>query len=130
RGHLTPATAAQASALAFTAREGSNSELFMATISSDWRTRRPLLTAVNRLTVNTIDEFSPSLSANGEIMAFGSGYGIELMSANGQDRRVLVPADESLIDFAPSLSPDGRQVAFVSNRSGAMEIWLARTSTG
>jgi len=129
RGHLAPATAAQARTLAFASREGSNYELFTASISSDWRTRRPLLAAVNRLTINTIDELSPSLSADGKLMAFGSGHGIELMFANGQGRRVLVPADEALIDLAPSLSPDGRQVAFISNRSGAMEIWLADTTT-
>ncbi len=131
RGHLSPAIALQSRTLAFAAREGSNSELFTATISSDWRTRRPLLTAVNRLTVDTIDEFAPSLSANGGMMAFASGDGIEVMLTSGQGRRVLVPPPASpLVDFAPALSPDGRQVAFISNRNGAREIWLANTSTG
>lgn len=131
RGHLTPATAAQARTLAFAAREGSSSELFTAAISSDWRTRRPMLTAVNRLTVNAIDEFMPSLSADGGLMAFASGDGIELMFTSGQGRHVVVPSPANpLLDFAPSLSPDGRQVAFISNRSGAREIWLAHTSTG
>lgn len=131
RGHFTPATAAQAQTVAFAAREGSNSELFTATISSDWRTRRPLLTAVNRLTVNAIDEFMPTLSADGGLMAFASGDGIELMFTNGQGRHVLVaPPASPLVDFAPAISPDGRHVAFISNRSGAREIWLANTATG
>jgi dipeptidyl aminopeptidase/acylaminoacyl peptidase len=34
------------------------------------------------------------------------------------------------IDMNPSLSPDGRRVAFASNRSGSMEIWLADLDGG
>ncbi len=29
--------------------------------------------------------------------------------------------------FAPSLSPDGRQMAFISNRSGVPQVWVAST---
>jgi Tol biopolymer transport system component len=35
------------------------------------------------------------------------------------------PASSSSIDSAPRFSPDGRRVVFVSNRSGAYEIWVA-----
>ena len=130
RGHLSPATAANARVLAFSAREGNNYELFTAAISSDWRTRRPLLAAVNRLTVDTVDEWTPSLSADGKIMAFASGDGLELMLTNGQGRRVVVPSPSNpVFDLSPAISPDGRQIAFISNRSGAREIWLANTTT-
>jgi len=130
RGHITPAVSSQAKVAAFAAREGSSYELFTAQISPAWRTRRPQFAAINRLTIDTIDETNPTLSADGRLIAFASGQGIELMSATGQDRRVLVPLVAGQFDFAPALSPDGRQVAFISNRSGASEIWLAGTSTG
>jgi Tol biopolymer transport system component len=130
RGHLTPATAAGARVVAFASREGSNYELFVAQISSDWRTRRPLLAAINRLTVDTMDQTNPTLSGDGNWMAFASGQGVELMSTTGLGRRVLVASSTDHSDFAPAISPNGREVAFISNRSGANEIWLANTTTG
>jgi len=130
RGHLTPAVSSGGRTISFAAREGSNYELFTAQISSAWRTRRPLLAAINRLTVDTIDEINPTLSSDGSTLAFASGRGIELMSGTGAGRRVLVPSSPDHFDFAPALSPDGRQVAFISNRGGAKEIWLATTASG
>ncbi|HWQ34724.1 MAG TPA: hypothetical protein VNQ79_17875 [Blastocatellia bacterium] len=131
RAHITPAIAAGARMLTFAAREASSYELFTAQISSTWRTRRPQLAAVNRLTIGTTDEINPSLTSDGSAMAFFTlGKGIELMSSSGEGRRLLVPVSDSYFLFAPAISPDGRQVAYISNRSGANEIWLASTTTG
>jgi TolB protein len=130
RGHLTPATALSARRVAYAAREASSYQLFVAEISSAWRTRRPLLTAINRLTIDPIDAIYPTLSGDGSLLAFATGRGIELMATTGQGRRVLVPASPNLVEFAPALSPDGQQVAFISNRSGEREIWLASTVNG
>jgi len=35
--------------------------------------------------------------------------------------------DSSRPDHSPRLSPDGRQIVFVSNRSGADQLWIARS---
>ena len=40
------------------------------------------------------------------------------------------PASSSRIDSNPRFSPDGRRVAFVSNRSGAYQIWIANRDGG
>jgi Tol biopolymer transport system component len=38
------------------------------------------------------------------------------------------PASSSRIDRSPRFSPDGRRVAFVSNRTGAYQIWVANAN--
>lgn len=128
RGKITPATAANARVAAFASREGSSYELFTAQLSSTWRTRRPVFAAVNRLTIDTVDETNPTLSADGTLMAFSSNGKIEMMRADGQERRELVAAD-GFSNVAPAISPDGKAVAFMSNRSGENEIWLVNTTT-
>ncbi|MFN0124848.1 MAG: TolB family protein [Blastocatellia bacterium] len=130
RAHLTPAVANGAKMLAYASREGSSYEIFTAQLNSSWRTRRPLLAAVNRLTYNPIDEVSPSISGDGAKVTFASEKGIEIMSGVGDSRRVLVGRTANSFDYAPAISPDGSQVAFVSNRGGSNEIWLVATQTG
>jgi TolB protein len=130
RAHLSPYAATDARMLTFASREGSSYEIFTAQISSAWRTRRPLLAAINRLTINAIDEYSPSVSANGQMLAFASQNGIEMMLSSGADRHVLVPTDKQFRSFAPSISPDGKRVAYICNRSGDNELWIADCRTG
>lgn len=128
RGKITPATATGARVAAFASREGSSYELFTAQLSSTWRTRRPVLAAVNRLTINTLEETNPTLTADGSQMAFSSNGKIEMMKFNGQERQELVAADNSS-NVAPAISPDGKFVAFMSNRSSTNELWLVNTAT-
>ncbi len=128
RGKITPATASGARVAAFASREGSSYELFTAQLSSTWRTRRPVLAAVNRLTINTLEETNPTLTADGSRMAFSSNGKIEVMKFDGQERQELVAADGNS-NVAPAISPNGKFVAFMSNRSGASELWLANTET-
>ncbi len=128
RGKITPATATSARVAAFASREGSSYELFTAQLSSTWRTRRPVLAAVNRLTINTLEETNPTLTADGSRMAFSSNGKIEMMKFDGQERQELVAADSNS-NVAPAISPDGKFVAFMSNRSGTNELWLVNTTT-
>lgn len=128
RGKITPATASGARVAAYASREGSSYELFTAQLSSTWRTRRPVLAAVNRLTINTIEETNPTLTADGSVMAFSSNGNIEMMKFDGKERQALVAAD-NYSNVAPAISPDGKFVAFMSNRSGANEVWLVNTET-
>ncbi|MGE0127732.1 MAG: LpqB family beta-propeller domain-containing protein [Blastocatellales bacterium] len=130
RGHLAASISAASRSIVFASREGSSYELFSGALGSAWRNRRPTLVGLSRLTVDTMDEVSPTLSSNGAMMAFHSGHGIELMSTVALDRRVVIPSAGEHQDFAPAISPDGSQIAFVSNRGGNYEIWIYSRSGG
>lgn len=132
RGHLRPAVSAASRAVIFASRGGSGYELFSGALGSAWRDRRPTLVGLSRLTVDTMDDVSPTISSDGATVAFQSGHGIELMSAIALDRRVVIPPSGAgqYQDFAPAISPDASRIAFVSNRSGDYEIWIYTRSDG
>lgn len=129
RGHLAPSIANNR-AIVFAAREGANYELFSGTLSASWRSRRPAILSLNRLTVDTEDQLTPTVAGDGGYMVFQSTSGIELMTVGGAGKQLLIPASKDHRDFAPAISPDGTQVAFVSDRSGAHEIWLYTRAGG
>lgn len=130
RGHLVPAASSGSRELVFAAREGSNFELFTAQVASAWRSRRPTLVGLQRLTMNDADEVSPTISASGALVAFASGAGLELMTVSGGGRQLVLANDGTHRDYCPALSPDGTQIAFVSDRSGTEEIWVVNIATG
>ncbi|MEO6725805.1 MAG: hypothetical protein ABIP14_10975, partial [Blastocatellia bacterium] len=132
RGHLTPSIASNSAgrSIVFASREGSNYELFSGNLGTAWRTRRPVITGLNRLTTNTSDEIGTSITREGETIAFVSGNGIEVMTAGSGGRQLAVPARDESNDFAPAISPDGARIAFVSNRTGDYDIWLYTKATG
>ena len=70
----------------------------------------------------------PALSPDGHDIAFASGGDIWTVPADGGQARLLIsdPATES----RPLYSPDGSQLAFVSTRSGAGDIYILTFATG
>jgi len=95
---------------------------------------------VARLTDDTWDEREPAWSPDGQRIVFGSDrgapvvlhplrreagyghYGIhELDLATGQSRQILDTAGE---DRSPAWSPDGRRLAFITDRNGKPDIFL------
>jgi TolB protein len=130
RAHLAASLSPVSQTIVFAARAGSGYELFSGKLGSEWRNRRPTLVGLNRLTTDTMDQISPTVARDGATMSFQSGNGIELMSIIAADSRVVIPAEAGYQDFAPSISPDGARIAFVSNRGGAYEIWIYTRSGG
>lgn len=125
RAHHTPAVAQATRSLVFAAQQGAGFELYEARWGAQLRTRRPTLVGLTRLTINVMDEFAPSVTADGQWIAFSSGLGIEVLgSGEGGARHLLVPTAGEYRDFAPAISPDGKEVAFVSDRTGAPELWI------
>ncbi len=130
RGHQGPSISANSRTIVYAARQGAGYELYSGLISNAWRTRRPTVVGANRLTIDLMDEYSPSVTQDGGTMSFASGHGIETMTTNGAGRQVVVPVSGQYNDFNPSISPDGRRIAFASNRSGSYEIWIYTRANG
>jgi TolB protein len=66
----------------------------------------------------------PSINPQGKLVFKGWGttaYGLRMATSNLEDLQSITNVDE---DTAPALSPDGRQVAFMSRREGNWEIYI------
>ena len=77
------------------------------------------------LTAGAGNEGFPSFSADGRMLAYSAGtrgYDILEVPLDGSAPRDVVAT--SRIEMAPSVTPDGRHFAYVTDRSGADEIWL------
>jgi TolB protein len=87
--------------------------------------------AITRLTDSPAYEGAPSLSPDGLWMAYEAysgdqpaGLDIYIRPVSGSEAPIRLTENPSA-DYAPVWSPLGRQIAFVSDRSGVPQIWLA-----
>jgi Tol biopolymer transport system component/DNA-binding winged helix-turn-helix (wHTH) protein len=66
---------------------------------------------------------SPSLSPRGDLLVYEEWKSeINIWKADAAERNPLVAS--TLWDWRPQLSPDGAQIAFLSNREGSTELWV------
>ncbi len=69
----------------------------------------------------------PAVSPDGRQIAFAALGDLWLMPIDGAARRLT---SDPALDTAPAWSPDGRSLAYVSDRSGTMNIWTRDVQTG
>jgi Tol biopolymer transport system component len=70
--------------------------------------------------------FTPAISRQGRVAyvqyaVFANIWRLEL---GGSQRVDKLPMNSTRLDHVPQYSPDGKRIAFASNRSGSHEIWL------
>lgn len=80
-----------------------------------------------RLTPDTLDAGSPAWSPDGQWIAFSSQGRLLLITAAGTSIRVLTTGPG---DRAPSWSPSGRDLFFLSDRSGRLQLWTVSAEGG
>ena len=94
---------------------------------------------IRLLTEAPHNSLDPHVSPDGRWIAFTSdrrgrddvkGDDIWLMPVDGGVARLLTPDSAESLDYAPRWSPDGRLIAFVSNRTGWRNIGLVDVATG
>lgn len=78
---------------------------------------------------------APRWSPDGSRLLFSSGFGglMTVPADGGFPRRVpagLGEAGHFLASQTPRWSPDGRWISFISDRSGAPEVWIWSTESG
>ena len=125
---ITPAISPDGTRLAFASNRDGPWDLYIMDLSSG---------EISRLTNTPGYEASPSWSPDGRWLAYeayidgnNGGLDIYILSLDGEQTPIRLTDDQSssgiyAADYAPAWSPKGRQVAFVSTRSGDRDIWLA-----
>ncbi|MEM9676054.1 MAG: DPP IV N-terminal domain-containing protein [Bacteroidota bacterium] len=74
-----------------------------------------------------LGKMTPVVSPDGQSVAFAALGDIWVQSIAEKSLRVIT--DDSFIDIDPAWSPDGTQLAFVSDRDGQMNLWVKNLST-
>lgn len=88
--------------------------------------------AVRQLTWGAENQFSLAVSRRGDLMAYtrrltdDNIWSTTWDPATGRAQEPSPILSSNRMDLDPDFSPDGKQIAFASDRSGSMEIWVAR----
>src|SRR5688572_21435865 len=105
-----------------------SASLITATIAALLSSRAAAQTPARQTAPPSPSFSEPGIAPDGSEIAFVHGGDIWVVPARGGEGRLLVahPANES----RPIYSPDGARLAFVSNRAGSPDIWIATLADG
>jgi Tol biopolymer transport system component len=109
--------------LAYAGDARGNLDVFVTSLGREAKPRR--------ITSSPRDEFSPSWSPGGRLIAYrvnpprGDEGDIWVMRADGTHKRNLTRSPLTA-DWSPSWSPDGELIAYFSMAGGGSDVWLMR----
>lgn len=89
------------------------------------RRRYDLASTEPQLALGIID---PVLSPDGSQLVFAAVGDLWIAEVAGGPARQLT--DDPHIDLSPSWSPDGKQIAWISDREGTADLWLLELASG
>jgi len=95
-----------------------------------WRMAASKNAIPRRLDLGASNDYSPTISRQGNRLAFVTGRGdsnIWRIDLRGPDKKPSTPKQfisSTQSELDPEYSPDGRKIAFMSDRSGTQEIWV------
>jgi len=69
----------------------------------------------------------PMVSPDGKKVAFSALGHIYIQEVNGELTQLT---DGDYVDLYPDWSPDGKKIAYISDRGGKMQIWIQEVKTG
>jgi Tol biopolymer transport system component/cytosine/adenosine deaminase-related metal-dependent hydrolase len=75
----------------------------------------------------TLGIMRPAIAPDGRTVAFAALGDLWTMEMGRQPRRLT---SDAFVETEPTWSPDGRQLAYLSDRAGSMDIWVRDVSTG
>ncbi len=117
----------------FSAKAGDSANLWQVSISpKNWRITGP----AHRLTTGSGLEIRPSLAKTGRLVFSSLADNADILSlpidaSQGQAKGPLEQLTRDLAaDYLPSMSADGKKLAFVSLRSGNPDIWIKDLESG
>ena len=116
---ITPAISPDGQMVAFSSNRNGYWDLYLLNLASG---------SISRLTDTLTYEASPAWSPDSQWLVYeayiNDNLEIEIQSLTTLSDTTQL-TDNPAADFSPVWSPKGRQIAFVSDRSGENEIWLA-----
>ena len=119
--------------IVFSAESGGSESIWRVRISEgNWQVRD----APERLTSGSGLETRPRLSASGTLTFAGLQEDLDVWALPVRTNQGLVTGEirrmiqDAAVDWNPSLSGDGRWLAYQSNRGGSMQVWVNDLETG
>lgn len=121
---INPSAGPDQNRVAFASNRDGQWDLYLLEISSG---------EITRLTDTPVYEAAPYLSPDGQHVVYEAylegNLEIVIQSIQGEIEPINLSKHPGA-DFAPTWSPKGRQVAFVSTRTGEAEVWMAQLDKG
>jgi dipeptidyl aminopeptidase/acylaminoacyl peptidase len=113
-GDFAPAWSPDGQRIVFRSNRDGNNEIYV--MAKDG-------TAQTRVTVNTADDQEPKFSGDGTKIVFTRALPTRQITVINTDGTNTVQLTSAGNNFFPTMSPDGKEISFVSDRDGNHEIY-------